>query len=71
VFAPGGTPRAVTDRFARLIADILHEEKNARMLSESEFEIRLNGPDELKTFFAGQMKSWAPVVKDHGIKPGE
>ena len=70
VFAPRGTPAEIKGRFARLIASILREDANARKLTEAQFDLRLNGPDELRDFVAGQMQTWGQVVKRHGIKDG-
>lgn len=68
VFAPRGTPQEVKDRFGKLVADILRDERNARMLSDGQYDLRLNGSAELKTFFSEQMKTWSQVIKSHGIK---
>ena len=69
VFAPGGTPRPLIDRFANALTEILREEKNARILQEAQqIELKLGGPDELRTFFTQQMKTWGAIIREEGIK---
>ena len=69
VFAPAGTPKPVVERFAGALTEIFREERNARTLSEAQqIELRLGGPDELRTFFAEQMKLWGTIIREEGIK---
>jgi tripartite-type tricarboxylate transporter receptor subunit TctC len=70
VFAPRGTPPEIRTRFGQLVAAILREDANAAKLTEAQFDLRLNGPDELRNFVAGQMQTWGQVVQRHGIKGG-
>lgn len=69
VFAPGGTPRPVIDRFAAALKEVLGQEKLSRQLSEAQqIELVLGGPDELQKFFAEQMRTWGPVIREENIK---
>jgi tripartite-type tricarboxylate transporter receptor subunit TctC len=69
VFAPGGTPRPVIDRFANALREVLGQEKVSRQLTEAQqIEMTLGGPDELQKFFSDQMKTWGPVIQEENIK---
>jgi len=69
VFAPGGTPRPVIDRFAKALGEVLSDEKIARQLSDAQqIELVRGGPDELAKFFGQQMATWGKVVKEQNIK---
>jgi tripartite-type tricarboxylate transporter receptor subunit TctC len=69
VFAPAGTPRPMIERFAAALTEVLREERAARQLSESfQIDLRLGGPEDLRAFFAAQMRQWGAVVREEGIK---
>jgi tripartite-type tricarboxylate transporter receptor subunit TctC len=69
VFAPGGTPRPVIDRFANALREVLGQEKTSKQLSEAQqIEMILGGPDELQKFFTQQVDTWGPVIKQENIK---
>lgn len=69
VFAPGGTPRPVIDRFATALGEALSDEKIAKQLSEAQqIEMIRGGPDELRKFFSEQMQTWGKVIKEQNIK---
>jgi len=69
VFAPGGTPQPVIDRFATALREVLSQEKISRQLSEQQqIEMVLGGPEELRKFVTQQMQTWGPVIKEENIK---
>jgi tripartite-type tricarboxylate transporter receptor subunit TctC len=69
LFAPARTPPAIVARFGAAVAKSLREERVAKQLIETQqIALALNGPEELRTFLAGQIKQWGAVVRDSGIK---
>jgi tripartite-type tricarboxylate transporter receptor subunit TctC len=70
VFAPGGTPKPVVDRVVADLQATFRDERVAKTLTETQsMDLRLEGPDGFRTFFAGQMKTWGDVVRENQIKP--
>ncbi|BAT59867.1 tripartite tricarboxylate transporter family receptor [Variibacter gotjawalensis] len=69
VFAPANTPKEITDKFVTELRGALQEERAQKQLSETlQVDMRLGGPDELRTFFAEQMRVWGDVVRENNIK---
>ena len=69
VFAPAGTPKPLVERFGGALAEVLGEERVKRQLEDSlQIKLALSGPEELRKFFAEQMKVWGAVVREHGFK---
>jgi tripartite-type tricarboxylate transporter receptor subunit TctC len=68
-FAPGGTPRPVVDRFANALSESLSESAVAKQLAETlQIKLALGGPDQLRAFYAEQVRLWGAVVRENGIK---
>ncbi|MET0721052.1 MAG: tripartite tricarboxylate transporter substrate binding protein [Tardiphaga sp.] len=69
VFAPAGTPKPILARFGDELAACLREPRVARQLTETQqVALALNGPEELRTFLAEQMRVWGAVAREHGVK---
>lgn len=69
VFAPHGTPKPLIERFSNELAATLREDAAARQLADTlQIELKLGSPEELRTFFAEQMRIWGAVVRENGIK---
>ncbi len=69
VFAPAGTPKPMTERFRADLEAAFRDEKVAKQLQESQqVTMRLEGPEEFRKFFLGQMKIWGDVVRENNIK---
>ena len=72
VFAPKGTPKALTDRLHAELTGIMKEEKVARQLTDAQqINLSLGGGEALRAWLGGQMKLWGAVVRDNNIKPGQ
>lgn len=70
VFAPARTPQPTVERFFAALQGALREERTLRTLVDTQqVTIALNGPQELRTFFAAQMEQWGRVVRENDIKP--
>jgi tripartite-type tricarboxylate transporter receptor subunit TctC len=68
VFAPAGTPQAITNRFAGELAACLREPQLAKQLIETQqVALALAGSEELREFLREQMRVWGAVAREHGI----
>jgi tripartite-type tricarboxylate transporter receptor subunit TctC len=69
VFAPAGTPKAITSRFGAELTACLREERVAKQLTETQqVSLMLGGPEELRKFLSEQMRVWGAVARENGIK---
>ena len=68
VYAPAGTPRAITDKLNAEILSILDVPAVKERLSGLGVEIWAKGPAELATITKADFEKWGPVVKKAGIK---
>jgi tripartite-type tricarboxylate transporter receptor subunit TctC len=72
LYAPGGTPKPIIERFRLAFVASLREERAARQLMETQqMNLMLTGPEELRQFAAGQARIWGAVVRDNNIKGDE
>lgn len=70
VFAPGGTPKPIVDRFVADLQTTFRDERVAKVLTDTQnMALRLDGPDGFRAFYAEQMKTWGEVVRENQIKP--
>ncbi|MBY0362371.1 MAG: tripartite tricarboxylate transporter substrate binding protein [Phreatobacter sp.] len=68
VFAPAGTPGPIVARFQQALTAAFREPATAKQLTETQqIKLLASGPDELRTFFASQMKIWGDVVRENSI----
>jgi tripartite-type tricarboxylate transporter receptor subunit TctC len=69
VFAPAGTPKAITDRFRSELVAALKDERIAKQLTETQqVDLRLGGPEELRKSFEDQVRIWGAVVRENNIR---
>jgi tripartite-type tricarboxylate transporter receptor subunit TctC len=69
VFAPAGTPKAITERFRAELVAALKEERIAKQLTETQqVTLTLGGPEELRKFFQDQVRIWGAVVRENNIR---
>jgi tripartite-type tricarboxylate transporter receptor subunit TctC len=69
VFAPAGTPGEMIARFGAELAASLREPRIATQLTEGQqVTMALAGSQELRSFLAGQMKTWGAVAREFDIK---
>jgi tripartite-type tricarboxylate transporter receptor subunit TctC len=69
IFAPANTPKAIVDRLHREIVKIVHSpEFNDVLVSEGATAVG-NTPAELDAVVRADVKKWATVIKEAGIKP--
>jgi tripartite-type tricarboxylate transporter receptor subunit TctC len=68
IFVPAGTPAPVIERLRREIATIL---KSKEMLDDAQnlgYELGGESPQEFGNYVRAEIRKWASVVKDAGIK---
>jgi tripartite-type tricarboxylate transporter receptor subunit TctC len=68
VMAPSGTPRPVVDKLNHLITRILGANDVRERFSALAVEPRTTTPEQFRTLLESDLKRWAKVVKDAGIK---
>jgi len=72
LFAPGGTPKPIIERFRTAFVDSLREERVARQLTETQqMSLVLSGPEKLREFSGEQARIWGAVVRDNSIRSDE
>jgi tripartite-type tricarboxylate transporter receptor subunit TctC len=69
VFAPTGTPAAVTENIAKLIARTVQLPEIARQLQSKGVEAKPSTPDEFSRFVSGKVEAARQVAKSAGIPP--
>lgn len=69
VFAPAGTPAATIAKFEADLRATLKDERVASILANSQqIDVRAEGPEALKAFFAKEMKVWGDIVRENKIE---
>jgi tripartite-type tricarboxylate transporter receptor subunit TctC len=68
VFAPAGTPKTIVERFRAELTASLREPNAMKQLIETQVNMLLAGPEELRQFLDEQMRTWGAVVKENNIK---
>jgi len=69
LYAPGGTPKPIIERFRAAFVASLREERAARQLTQTQqMDLVLSGPEELRKFASEQARIWGAVVRENNIK---
>ena len=69
VFAPGGTPRAITDQIAGVTHQVMADTEFQKKLISAGFEpVTDSGPDQTAKFVHDELVRWTPLLKASGIK---
>ena len=68
VSAPAGTPRPVLDKLRREITAILKEPATEKLLAADAAEIRIVTPAQFRKVIHDDVKKWAGVAKQAGIR---
>jgi tripartite-type tricarboxylate transporter receptor subunit TctC len=72
VFAPKGTPEALSKRMHDAIIESLKEPvANKQITQNMQITPKFGGPDVLRTWLNAQMALWGAVVADNNIKAGQ
>jgi tripartite-type tricarboxylate transporter receptor subunit TctC len=68
-FATAGTPQPVLRRFEEVMRTALgQEDVRAKLTGPQVMDVKLTGPDEFRPFFDDQVKVWAQVIEENGLK---
>jgi tripartite-type tricarboxylate transporter receptor subunit TctC len=69
LYAPGGTPKPIIERFRTAFIESLREERAARQLTETQqMNLVFSTPEDLRKFATDQARIWGAVVRDNNIK---
>jgi len=68
VFAPGGTPAAITDRLAAEVAKAINEPQVREQFLAQSVEPKANTPAEFRKLVSEEIASWTKLVKSSGIR---
>jgi tripartite-type tricarboxylate transporter receptor subunit TctC len=69
LYAPGGTPKPIIERFRTAFVASLREERAARQLTQTQqMDLVLSGPEELRKFASEQARIWGAVVRENNIR---
>jgi tripartite-type tricarboxylate transporter receptor subunit TctC len=72
LFAPGGTPKPIIERFRAALVESLRDERVTKQLTETQqMTLVLSGPEELRSFVREQARIWGAVIRDNNIKADE
>jgi len=67
-FAPAGTPRGIIDRLNAAALAVLQNPENRRRLAATGAEVVASTPEEFAAFFIAEIRKWAKVAKEAGIR---
>lgn len=68
VLAPARTPAPLIARMLSETAAVFREDRTARLVTETQqARLRLDGPDAMREFLAGQSAIWGAVIREHRI----
>jgi tripartite-type tricarboxylate transporter receptor subunit TctC len=68
MLAPKGTPKAIVDKLANAVRDILKDPDTATRFTAMGLDIIASTPDEFTKEIQNDVKRWAQVIKDANIK---
>lgn len=68
ILAPAGTPREIVNRINATVANALKSPDVRQRLNSQGFEPSPSTPEELEAFLAAEVKKYAKVIADAGIK---
>jgi tripartite-type tricarboxylate transporter receptor subunit TctC len=66
--APKGTPRAIVDSVNAKLKDVLRLQDIVQRTRHEEFDIMASSPDELGTLLAAEVKKYARLAKERGMR---
>jgi tripartite-type tricarboxylate transporter receptor subunit TctC len=69
MFAPSKTPAAIVARMQKEIARVVHLPEVKQKLVDQGADPVGSSPEELERVVRTELKSWAAVIRDAGIKP--
>jgi tripartite-type tricarboxylate transporter receptor subunit TctC len=67
IVAPAGTPADIVRKINAATNDYLKSEKGKAQLIQLSMQAAGGTPDDLKTFIAGELQKWGPIIKAANI----
>lgn len=64
IMAPAGTPKEIVDKLASAIAEVQRDPEVVEKMQAGGSSPMIAGPEEMKTWFADQVNTWASVIND-------
>jgi tripartite-type tricarboxylate transporter receptor subunit TctC len=68
VVAPAGTPRDIIVKLNSLINEYIASDAGKKQLDVLDMQPAGGTPEDLRTFIAGEVAKWGPVIEAAGIK---
>ncbi len=69
ILAPARTPTSALDRMFEEAKAVFREDTTAKQVTETQqASLRLDGPEAMRSFLAGQITGWGEVIRTHAIK---
>ena len=69
IFAPGGTPKPILDKFHGELVKALNQPDVRKTLGESlGMDLVVSSPEALQKWLLAEMAKWGKVVRENGIK---
>ena len=68
LFAPANTPAPMINRFNKEMTIALREANAAARLQSMGLSVVASSPEEMGKFYARQVRTWGPVVRENGLK---
>jgi len=69
IVAPANTPKVIVDRLNAEIGAAMRDAEMREKLLAQGFEVRTSTPDQLGAYIRSEIRKWAPIVKETGVKP--
>lgn len=71
VLAPARTPQPAIGAMAAAVTAVFREPRVAEQVTGTmQAQLRLDGPDAMRTFLATQIETWGAVIREHRITAG-
>ena len=69
IFAPGGTPRPIVDKFHAELVKVLNRPDVHKQLTDTlGMDVTASSPEDTQAFLVSQMQRWGKVVRDNNIR---
>jgi tripartite-type tricarboxylate transporter receptor subunit TctC len=68
ISTPAGVPKGIRNRLTKIFSEILHDPATRKRLAAEAAEPRDMEPEEFRRFIRDEVKKWADVAKNAGIR---
>jgi tripartite-type tricarboxylate transporter receptor subunit TctC len=67
VVGPAGTPQEIILKLNRMINEYIDSEKGKQQFDSADMQGAGGSPEDLRSFIAGEVEKWGPIIKSAGI----